>query len=465
MVGTALAYKLSQFKLKTVLIDKNFDVGEGTSKGSSALICTGFDAAVGSLESELIKKASLEWPGLAQKLKIPFEKCGAIVVAIDKEQEAQLDGIYDKSIKNGVKDIKRLNAEEVRELEPNVSTHVKGGILVPRESIVDPFSTSIAFSELALQNGTDILLGIEVSGFENVGNPIKTIVTSGNHRLKAKIIINVAGLGSEKLAKLYEGENFDTNPRRGQFIVFDKYSHTQISRIFLPIPTAITKGILVTPTIFGNLIAGPTAEDLPHNHESLTGTTTEQLEGVLEGASKLYPGLKEQAPIGIYSGVRSNCSQGSYWIRCNDKHPGILTVAGIRSTGITTAPALADYMIDSLKNEMNLSLEPDPKAVDTRDEESWPGWWKRSYDNPDNARIVCFCEQVTHGDIIRHLDSPLQPKTLDAIKRRTRSQTGRCQGFDCMVNIAGIISKHCEIPLNKITKNGPGSEIASTLLK
>ncbi|MEN8156808.1 MAG: NAD(P)/FAD-dependent oxidoreductase [Bacteroidota bacterium] len=469
VVGTALACKLSQYKLKTVLIDSNFDVGEGTSKGSSAIIHTGFDAPVGTLESELVTKAALEWPKLAEKLKIPLEKCGAMVIAISEEQEAQLGQIYDKGIKNGVQDIERLTAEEVRELEPNVSAHVKGGILVPRESIADPFSTSVAFSELALQNGTDILLGVEVAGFEDPGDAIKTIVTTGNHKLRTKIIVNVAGLGSEKLAKRYGGEAFDTNPRRGQFIVFDKYSRPQINRIFLPIPTAKTKGVLVAPTIFGNLIAGPTAEDFTHDDDSVSETTTEKLEGLLDGASKLYPGLKEQPPIGIYAGVRSNCDQGSYWIRTNDNHPGILTVAGIRSTGFTSSPALADYLTERLQNEMNLSLEPDPEAVDTRDEASWPGWWKRRHDDeklvkedPDNAKMVCFCEQITHGDIIRHLDSPLQPRTLDAIKRRTRTQTGRCQGFDCMVNVAGIISKHCEIPLNKITKKGPGSEITSS---
>ncbi len=469
VVGTALAYKLSQYKLKIVLIDRNFDVGEGTSKGSSAIIHTGFDAPVDTLESELVTKAALKWPELAQKLKIPLEKCGAMVIAIDEEQEAQLEKIYEKGIKNGVQDIKRLNAEEVREMEPNASPNVRGGIEVPRESIADPFSTSVAFSEVALQNGTDILLGVEVAGFEDLEDTIKTVVTADNHKIRTKIIVNVAGLGSEKLAKLYGGESFDTNPRRGQFIIFDKYSRPRINRIFLPIPTAKTKGVLVAPTIFGNLIAGPTAEDYPHDYESISETTNEKLDGVLEDASKLYPELKEQPPIGIYAGVRSNCTQGSYWIRVNDNHSGLLTVAGIRSTGFTSSPALADYLTDKLQNEMNLSLEPNPEACDTRDEESWPGWWKRSYDdekrtkeNPDNAKIVCFCEQITRGDIIRQLDSPLKPRTLDAIKRRTRAQMGRCQSFDCMVNVAGIISEHCEIPLSKITKKGSGSEIVST---
>ena len=226
----------------------------------------------------------------------------------------------------------------------------------------------------------------------------------------------------------------------------------------------------MAPTIFGNLLAGPTAEDYPHSFETISETTTEQLQLLNEGASKLYPGLKEQPVINIFAGVRSNCTQGSYWIRCNDNSPGILTVAGVRSTGFTSSPALAQYLIGKLHDELGLNLEENPDAIDSRPENKWPGWWKPRYDNkesvkenPDNGKIVCYCEQITKGDVIRHLDSPLKPRTLDSIKRRTRAQMGRCQGFDCMVSIAEIISEHCEIPLEQITKRGPGTEISSTV--
>ena len=470
IVGTALAYKLSQYKLKVLLVDKNYDVGEGTSKGSSAIVHTGFDAPVDTLESELVTKASMEWPELAKKLKIPFEVCGALVVAIDEEQEKQLEKVYAKGLKNGVTDIKILSSEEAKKLEPNITDDVLGGILIPRESIADPFATSIAYSEVALSNGVDIILGVEITAVENPDEKTKTLVTDCGNRITTKIIVNVGGLGSEKLAKLYNGEQFDTNPRRGQFLIFDKFSRPAINHILLPIPTVKTKGVLVIPTIFGNLIAGPTAEDYSHDNKLVADTTTEQLQLLLEGASKLYPKLKEQPVISIFSGVRSNCSQGSYWIRCNDNHPGILTVAGIRSTGFTSSPALAQHLIDELQDKLGLNLEVNPEAIDSRSEDKWPGWWKRRYndekfvkENPEYGKVVCYCEQITRGDVIQHLDSPLKPRTLDSIKRRTRAQMGRCQGFDCMVNIAEIISDHCEIPLDKISKRGPGSEIAHTL--
>jgi len=237
VVGCALAYKLSMYKLRVLLLDKNYDVGEATSKGNSAIVHTGFDAAVGTLESKLVTKASREWPELAKKLKIPFEECGALLIATNDEQNTQLDKIYEKAIKNGITDVQLLSAEEALELEAYITKNVLGGILIPRESIADPFSTSIAYSEIALSNGVDILLGTEIIGIENVDEKVKILITNCGNKIDTRIIVNVAGLGSRKLADLYGGEPFDINPRRGQFLIFDKFSRSAIDHILLPIPT------------------------------------------------------------------------------------------------------------------------------------------------------------------------------------------------------------------------------------
>ncbi|MCH7731512.1 MAG: FAD-dependent oxidoreductase, partial [Candidatus Marinimicrobia bacterium] len=330
VVGCALAYKLSQYKLRILLLDKNYDVGEATSKGNSAIVHTGFDAAVGTLESQLVTQASRQWPELADKLKIPYEQCGALLLAIDEEQNKQLDKIYAKAISNGVGDIRLLNAAQTRELEPKVPHDIQGGMVIPRESIADPFTTSIAYAEVAIANGVHILFGTEVVGIEDANKPVKKLLTAGGQLITTRFLVNVAGLGSRKLVDLYDGEKFDINPRRGQFLIFDKYSRSAIKRILLPIPTANTKGVLVIPTIFGNLLAGPTAEDFSLDDESVTDTTIEMLQSLLAGAARLFPQLIDQPVIGTFSGVRCNCSQGSYWIRGNDGHAGILTVTGIR---------------------------------------------------------------------------------------------------------------------------------------
>ena len=470
VVGCALAYKLSQFQLRILLIDKNYDVSEGTSKGNSAIVHTGFDAAPGTLESQLVTQASRQWPRLAQELKIPFEQIGAVLIAVDDEQRNQLPKIVAKALANGVDDVEELSASEVRALEPYVSSEVRGGVLVPRESNGDPFATSIAFAEVALINGADILLGITVVGVEDATGPIKKLVTQNGERISTRFLINTAGLGSRKLAERYGGTPFDINPRRGQFLIFDSYSRKMVEHILLPVPTERTKGVLVIPTVFGNLLAGPTAEDLPLDSDRATDTTPEGLQAVLSGASRLLPGIVNQPVIGAYAGARCNCVQGSYQIRFNDGGKGIVSVAGIRSTGFTASPALADYLIDGLRSQCGLSPESDTHAVKERTEGCWPGWWRRPLDHtkpstvmrPDYGQMVCYCEQISRGEVLDALDSPLKPHTLDAIKRRTRAQMGRCQGFYCHVRLAEIISEHFEIPLNRITKRGPGSELISS---
>ena len=469
VVGCTLAYRLSQFQLRVLLIDKNFDVGEGSSKGNSAILHTGFDATPGSLESKLVTQASRRWPVLAEKLKIPYDSCGAVLLAIDDEQEAQLPNIHKKALVNGVDDVRLLVPSEVRELEPNAPEYVRGGLLVPRESIADPFAASIAFAEVALTNGVDLLLGASIAAVENPSGAVKTLVTSSEKRITTRILINAAGLGSRALADCYAGQPFDINPRRGQFLIFDKFCRPLIGRILLPVPTPQTKGVLVIPTIFGNLIAGPTAEDLPLDSPVATCTTSEGLQQVLVGATRLFPRLQGQPVIGTYAGARCNCAQGSYLIRYNDPHPGILTVTGIRSTGFTSSPALAEYLIQGLADNCELKLEEKPDAVDSRPDRAWPGWWRRPFENtelvkrePDYGRIICTCENVSRGEVIDALESPLKPRTLDAVKRRTRVLMGRCQAFECLVPVAEIISSHCRIPLKRVTKNGPGSELLKT---
>lgn len=468
VVGCALAYQLSQFKLKVLLIDKNFDVGEATSKGNSAIVHTGFDAEPGTLESQLVTRASRLWPTLSRKLKIPYDERGAILVAASQVERDQLESIRAKAIDNGVDDVRLLDSNAAKELEAGITSDVLGGLLIPRESIADPFTTSVAFAEVALLNGVDLLLGTTIVGLENVDSDSKVLVTDHSDRIASRVIVNAAGLGSRKLADLYGGSDFNINPRRGQFLIFDKHSSSATRRILLPIPTKQTKGVMVIPTIFGNTLAGPTAEDFELGDRQVTDTSLDKLQALLSSAAKLLPALIDYPVIGTFSGVRCNCDRGSYFIRFNDGHRGLVTVTGVRSTGFTSAPAMAEYLTERLKKECGLTLERNPEAIDSRPESSWPGWWIRPYSNADLVRqgvgfdrIVCYCENISRGEIIQHLDSPLMPRTLDGLKRRTRAQMGRCQGFDCQIRIAEIVSEHCGIPLAQVTKRGPGSEIVA----
>ena len=465
VIGCALAYVLSQFRLRIAMVDRGFDVGEGTSKANSAIIHTGFDASPGSLESHLVTAASRQWPALAEKLKIPFKQVSALMLAMNDEQLDQLPALREKAIENGVEDVKRISAEETKRLEPNISPAVCGSLLIPRESIVDPFLTSIAYAEVAVQNGVDIVYGIDVAEIVNPSGKIKSVVGPQGIVIPTRFVINASGLGSRKLVDSYNGEPMDLNPRRGQFVVYDRDCSRFVSRILLPIPTKKTKGMLVCPTIFGNVLAGPTAEDLSPEDMFATNTTADGLAAVRENSAVMCPALSQREAIAAYAGLRCNCAQGSYWVRFNDGHPGIVTLAGIRSTGLTSSISTAQYVARHMQQQCGLELQANASAIDSRPESKWPGWWRppwkdreRTRENPDYGRIVCSCENISRGEVYDAIQTLRGAATLDGLKRRTRVLTGRCQGFNCCVPVAQMVSNQFQIPLAAVTKRGPGSE-------
>lgn len=468
VVGTALAYELSQYDIRVLLLDRNYDVGEGTSKGNSALIHVGFDEEPGSLEAELVTKASRVWPELAGKLKIPLRETGALMVALDNEQTAKLEKLYRKSLTNGVDDVEIVSADHIRRLEPNLSPHVRCGLLVPRESVIDPFAVSIAYCEVAVANGVDVIFGVEVSSIEGSMNTVLKLVDKSGKQFHTRLVVNAAGLGSRKLADSYLGESFDINPRRGQFLIYDKNTSHLVERIILPVPSMKTKGKLIAPTIFGNLLTGPTAEDLSLGDPGATATTLYGLKEVLQATTHMCPRLSDHLPIASYAGARCNCAQGSFRIVMGDGHPGIVTVTGIRSTGLTASPMLARYLVERIRDTDLISMAHDRQAINSRPESAWPVWWKHPWDDPlriattpSYGRMVCFCELISEGEILDALDSPLRPCSLDAVKRRTRAQTGRCQGFNCQVRIGELIAGRLGLDLELVTKCGPGTELLS----
>ena len=470
IVGCALACELSRYALRVLLVDKAFDVGQGASKSNAGVVATPYDAPPGSLDSRLLREASRRWPEFSERLKIPYRRIGAMVMAMDARQREKLDEGAERARANGVEGVEVLSAGEARDLEPHIAPGVRGVLRIPGEAVGDPFTTSVALAEVALRNGTDILLGAPVTRIEDPASGVKRLVLGDGRELRARRIVNATGLGGRKLADLYGGAAFDIHPRRGQMVIYDPSSHSLLSHMLAPLPQADhrTRGIVVTPTIYGNLLAGPTAEDLPPDRVDATETTLEGLREAMEGAARFLPALRYQPPICAYAGLRCVCDQGNYIVRFNDGHQGFVTITGVRSTGFSSSFVLAEYVARGMKRECDLTLREDPGATDGRPESAWPGWWRRPFErdggrlaSPDAGRVVCFCENITRQEIVDALNSPLRPRTLDGIKRRTRALTGRCQGFDCAIPVAEIISEVCSIPIERVTKNGPGSEIVA----
>lgn len=460
VVGCAIAYRLSLLHgIKAILVDENIDVGEGTSKSNSAIIHTGFDAEPGSLESKLLQEASAEWPILAKQLKIPYKAVGAVLVATNPEEESKLEDIIVKAEKNNVWDCRRLSKEQVALLEPQVSPHVTGGVLIPREAIADPFATPIAYAEVAVQNGVDICFGAKVhgistnmdhtSGINNItfspsikDCPIKHSTTKLT--IRAKHVINAAGLGSRILSESYDpniAKELEINPRRGQFLVLQ--DGLIVSRIVLPMPNEITKGILVCPTIFGNTLCGPTAEDLPASACSDVPTcTTEGLSEVRRGAKSLVPVVANSPVVTTYAGHRCNRKGGSYFVH-HDMTRGITTISGVRSTGLSTSPSFSRLIVNQIFPHHSSRHD----ALQYR--QKYPPWYQHNHDGKDP---VCSYENVSEEDIRQAIQSPLRPHTFDSIKRRTRALMGICQGSDCQDRVAEIIA--VETGIKMITKCG-----------
>lgn len=467
VVGCALAWQLSRCGLRILMLDKNHDVGEGTSKANSAIIHTGFDAEPGTLESRLVTKASQMWPRIADEMKIPLRRVSAMVLAMDADELSLLPKLLQKSRQNGVTDVQLLTPMEAKEKEPGLADELRGALWVERESIIDPFASCYAFAETALRNGVDIVLGMAVKSVSRSSDGLNKIHCAGGRRFSSRIVINAAGLGSTTIGNSYGARPLDVNPRRGEFLVFDKTAGNHLQHILLPVPNPKTKGILVSPTIFGNVIAGPTAEDLPYNESMVPETTAEGLEMIRSGATRLLPGITREPVISAYAGLRCNCLQGQYQIAFNDGRAGVVTLTGIRSTGLTVSVALAEYIREGLESECGLDCTINETAVTSRSDVNRPGWANsRPFEDPDRlaARpeygdMICYCEQISRGEILDALHSPLAPRTVDGIRRRTRCATGRCQGFNCLVSLAGLISDVTGIDLHRITRKGPGSEL------
>lgn len=458
-VGCAIARELSRYQLDVTVVEKNEDVGGDASKSNSAIIHTGYDASPGTLESQLVVAANPMYDQLTRDLDIPFKRVGAILPAITEEQYEKLPEIKHKAFMNHVYDVQYKTAEELLEMEPNLNPEVKGGLYIPRESIIDPFILVQALAENANANGVHFLLNTKVTDIKVKDGAVSEVVTTGE-TIETKYVINAAALYCDEIAAMVGKADYKVVARRGQFYILDKNTSCKVNEIVLPIPTKITKGKLMCPTIHGNMLVGPTAEDLDNKTDK--SVTKEGLDSILKDVKNLIPNVNVRDSITQYSGLRPNRNPEGLHVDTYDDLKGYINLSGVRSTGLTLSVAMGVYVADVMR-EMGAPMVFKENFILTRKgivrfhELSREEQDEIVKENPAYGRVICRCETITEGEILDAIHRPLGARSVDAVKRRVRAGMGRCQGGFCGPKVIEILARELGIPVEEVNKNNAGS--------
>ena len=435
VVGCAMARRFALAGAAVAVFEKAADILDGASKANSAILHTGFDAPTGSLEQSLVRRGYRAYEKLHASFGLPLKRSGALVVAWTPEQEDKLGRIVDQAHENGVDNVGLIDRAALLKREPNLSSQARAAVLVPDEALIDPWSAPHSYLAQAIEQGTRLFRRTPVTAGAFDGRFWDLETPQG--RFRARVVVNCAGLYGDLLEQALLGDcAFSIKPRKGQFVVFDKAAHGLIESILLPVPTEHSKGVLICRTVFGNLLVGPTAED--QESRSDTGVSRQQLERLIALACARIPKLADMPVTAAYAGIRPASERKDYRIHFYEKHNWIV-VGGIRSTGLTAALGIADYVYDRfeaafpLDRDWQLRDAPPPRQVPRLDQGDERDWML-----PDNGGIVCHCEQVTRREVDRALEGPLAPQSLAGLKRCTRAAMGRCQGFYCLARLAEL---------------------------
>ena len=442
-VGCAIARKFTLEGARVLTLEKGTDILDGASKGNSAILHTGFDAPSDSIEQSCIADSYQEFMLLRDKLHLPLMKTGALLLAWTDDEADQLDSILQQAHYNHVNDAQRLSAKVILNKEPQLASHVKAGIYIPKESLIDPWTTPFVYMHQAIENGAQLICSCEVSNGKFDGEKWQLETNQG--KFKATTVINCAGLYGDLIDQQLLGWSaFQIKPRKGQFLVYDSPANRLIHSIILPIPNKISKGVVICQTIFGKLLVGPTAEDQDDRED--TSVTTETLQMLQKKGEELLPALANESINASYAGIRPATQFKDYQIHYHNKK-NYMSVAGIRSTGLTAALGIANYVFKQLQKEKSLYSPLDtiiyPKKLNQIAECETRDWQKEG-----NQGIVCHCERVTEREVATALeDSHLPINSLDALKRRTRVTMGRCQSFYCSARLAEITETYFKRPI------------------
>ena len=459
VTGCAVALELARYDLKTCVVDKDEDVCSGTSKANSGIVHAGHDALPGTLKAKLNVRGSAMIRELSERLDFPFRENGSMVVAADDDSTSRqgLEELLERGRKNGVKDLSIITGDEAREYEPNLSKDIKLALLVPHGGIVCPFLMTVAFAENAASNGAEFRFLTNVTDISRTDDGY--LLSTGAGDISASAVVNCAGIYADKFHNMIcPDQPIHITPRRGEYVLLDHDAGDITDHTIFRLPTAKGKGVLVTPTVHGNILIGPNAEDLEDKED--TSTTLEGMNYIKSKALDSVPGIPYAKTITSFSGLRAS-EDGKDFI-VGESADGFFDAAGIDSPGLSSAPAIGEMLADMIAEKFGANLRED--YISTRkgfvrpmdlDSEALAAL---IHSDPAYGRIVCRCENITEGEIRDAIRRNPGARSLDGIKRRVRQGMGRCQAGFCTPRTISILSEELGIPEEEICKNVPGSE-------
>lgn len=459
IVGCAAARELTRYNLSICVVDMHDDVACGTTKANSAIVHAGFDASPGSLKAQLNGAGNKMFDKLSKELDFPFKRNGSLVLCFNKDELYKLEALKKQGEENGVPGICILSQEETKKLEPNISDAIAGALYATTGGITCPYEMTIAYAENAFTNGAKFMFDAEVTDIKRIKGYYKMSTSQGD--IESRLIINAAGVYADEINNMVSSKKMHIIPRKGEYCLFDKAVGGTVSKTIFQLPTVMGKGVLVTPTVDGNLLVGPNAVDI--DKKSDINTTSEGIDEILIKAKKSVKDIPMNQIITSFSGLRAHADEDDFIIGEADGADNFINAAGIESPGLSSAPAIADMLlhmvIDRLRPQKNENFNPIRKGIPKFREMDNESRKELIAENPDYGKIICRCETVTEGEIINAIRRPLGAKTIDGVKRRTRAGMGRCQSGFCLTRVVDILARELNVPRTEITKFGGNSNI------
>lgn len=457
VVGCSIARELSKYNLDVLVVEKNSDVSEGISKGNSGIVHAGYNEKIGTLKAKLNIEGNKIFDDLSRDLQFPFKRNSAFILAFSDEEMKTLESLKENGEKLGVEGLEILTREEALNIESNLNKEIVGVLNVKTSGIVSPYEMTIALAENAAENGVEFKLNSKVTNIEKISEGYK--VTLNNKELvSGKIIINASGLEGAFLNNLVSMTKREINHVKGEYCLFDKVAGAMINKTLFQVPNKLSKGVLVTPTAEGNLLVGPNAVE-----GKTLETSREGIDEILDKSKKSLEELPVARILNTFSGIRPKTKGGDFIIEEVEDAKNFINVIGIDSPGLTAAPAIGVYVVNMIKERLDLVEKKNFKK--TREkivrfaELSLEEKNKLIKEKPAYGHMVCKCEFVTEGEIVESIHRPIKALTVDAIKRRTRASMGGCQGVGCTLPISKILSRELGIDISDINKNSEGSPV------